>query len=173
MSSFVDMFPFFFFFFLEIDLSNIDAFLPFQLEDAFSSAFVLQLIRTIAPWLLPDDSWRNDIECILDRMISKGNVVAPMRKVELNQLAQIMTPLTADALHFQSPPCPRINLSQGEAMAHPINVPSSVAPDQEEGEAGLSWDLLMGDSVVGLDQTAILDLAARLDVDSLMHTVGT
>lgn len=106
-------------------------------------------------------------------MISKGNVVAPMRKVELNQLAQTMTPLTVDALHFQSPPFPRTNVSQREAMADSINVPSSVAPGQEEGEAGLSWDLLMGDSVVGLDQTAILDLAARLDVDNLMHTVGT
>lgn len=149
--------------------NNTDAFLPFQLEDAFSSAFVLQLLRAIAPWLLPDDTWSHDVECILNRMISKGNVVAPMRKVELNQLAQIMTPLTSGALHFQSPPQQHTNIN--DEGGNTDNVPSAVVPDQE-GEGESSWDLFMENPMVGLDQREILDLAARLDVDSLMHTVG-
>lgn len=51
------------------------------------------------------------------------------------------------------------------------NVSSAVVPDQE-GEGESRWDLFMGNPMVGLDQREILDLAARLDVDSLMHTVG-
>lgn len=101
-------------------------------------------------------------------MISKGNVVAPLRKVELNQLAQIMTPLTFGALHFQSPPQHNTMNDEGGTTD---NVLSAVVPDQE-GEGESSWDLFMGNPMVGLDQREILDLAARLDVDSLMHTVG-
>ncbi|KAF9893436.1 hypothetical protein FE257_010748 [Aspergillus nanangensis] len=134
----------------------MESFLPFQLEDAFSSGFVLHLLRAVAPWLLPDDSWSEDVDCVLDRMISKGNLVAPLRKVELSQLAHIMTPLTPGALHFQSP-------SPTEERQ---DDPSMVLGEEEVP----GWDLFMGNAI-GLDPSQILDLAARLDMDTIMDPV--
>lgn len=89
-------------------------------------------------------------------------------KVGLNQLAQIMTPSTSGALHFQSSPPQHININ--DEGGNTGNVPSAAVPNKE-GDGESSWDLFMGNPMVGLDQREILDLA-RLDVDSLMHTVG-
>ncbi|KAL4894788.1 fungal-specific transcription factor domain-containing protein [Aspergillus ambiguus] len=140
------------------DEDLMEAFLPFQLEDAFSSAFVLQLIRAVAPWLLPDETWGDDVESVLDRMISKGNVVAPLRKVELSQLAHIMTPLTPNELHFQSP---------SPSREPPGNEHPTVFSTEEEP----SWDLFIGNTIVGLDPGEILDLAAQLDVGPGMYSM--
>jgi hypothetical protein len=64
----------------------LEAFLPFQLEDAFASAFILHLMQAISPMLVRGHTWRDDIDCVLDKMISKGSIVAPLRKAELRQL---------------------------------------------------------------------------------------
>ncbi|EEY17191.1 conserved hypothetical protein [Verticillium alfalfae VaMs.102] len=68
------------------DEDLLEAFLPFQLEDAFSSAFILYLIRAITPALIQDNNWTENIRSVLDKMISKGSIVAPLRKLELSQL---------------------------------------------------------------------------------------
>lgn len=86
------------------DEDLLEAFLPFQLEDAFSSAFLLHLLRTVAPSPLHDDSWCDNIQCILDKMISKGSLEAPLRKLELSQLEHIMTPLTPGGGDPMTPP---------------------------------------------------------------------
>jgi len=79
-----------------------------------------------------------------------------------------MTPSTSGALHFQSSPPQHININ--DEGGNTGNVPSAAVPNKE-GDGESSWDLFMGNPMVGLDQREILDLA-RLDVDSLMHTVG-
>ncbi|KAH8430543.1 uncharacterized protein LDX57_008207 [Aspergillus melleus] len=139
------------------DEDLMETFLPFQLEDAFSSAFVLQLIRAVAPWLLPDETWSEDVESIFGRMIAKGNVVAPLRQVELGQLAQVMTPLTPNELHFQSP--------------SPRGEPSGNEPSVVFGEEEPSWELFIGNAIVDLNSGEILDLAAQLDVDPRMYSM--
>ncbi|CAI6091493.1 unnamed protein product [Clonostachys chloroleuca] len=78
-------------------ISCLDAFLPFQLDAAYSSAFILHLIKLISPSLLQDQSWPHDIEYIFDRMIASGSVVAPVRKLELQQLENAMAALIPSA----------------------------------------------------------------------------
>ncbi|KAE8143244.1 hypothetical protein BDV38DRAFT_267233 [Aspergillus pseudotamarii] len=72
----------------------MDAFLPFQVEHASSSAFVLYLIRSIAPSLIANESWCDNLDCVIEKLITKGNLAAPFRKLELKHLDLMLTPLT-------------------------------------------------------------------------------
>ncbi|RHZ43053.1 ADP-ribosylglycohydrolase family protein [Aspergillus thermomutatus] len=139
------------------DEDLLEAFLPFQLEDAFSSAFLLHVIRVVAPSLVHDDSWCENIQCILDKMISKGSSsVAPLRKLELTQLEQLLAPLTP--------------------VYDPLTIPLQADDDRPgystDRVAGLAtaseepgWDFFNTDMTVGISPTQLLDLAAQLDVD--------
>lgn len=143
--------------------SLIDAFLPFQVEDASSSAFVLYLIRAIAPSLVHNDTWHDHLKCVLDRLVAKGNLAAPLRRQELRQLEQILTPLTP-----QSAPSP----------PPPVNMPTDAnegddAYALEHVEVGeeFEWDLLGLNSSVSLPPQELLDLADQLDMESIMQSV--
>lgn len=68
-------------------------FLPFNLENAFSSAFVLGVIDAILPGLVPDQGYVELTNEILDEMISRGNKVAKIRKNELELLMKLLLPL--------------------------------------------------------------------------------
>lgn len=139
-----------------------DAFLPFQIEDASSSAFVLYLIRAIAPYLISNSTWCDNLECVLDKLISKGNLAAPLRKRELKQLEQILAPLTPNpnddpsALALQE-------VSHGEDMN---------AFDHIEVGDEFEWDLLGLNQSVSLPPRELLDLADQLDIESIMQSVG-
>ncbi|OHX00742.1 fungal specific transcription factor [Colletotrichum incanum] len=146
------------------DEDLLEAFLPFQLEDAFSSAFLLYLIRVISPSLLHDDSWCENITCVLDKMISKGSLVAPLRKLELSQLEHIMSALTPGG---EEPPTPPPSTSHPQ---HHHGHEHGSFLDQME-EAG--WDIFDTSGMGGLSPQALLDLAERLDVEDLIQSVDT
>ncbi|KAJ5770190.1 uncharacterized protein N7511_002241 [Penicillium nucicola] len=138
----------------------MDAFLPFQIEDASSSAFVLYLIRAIAPSLISNDSWCENLECVLDKLIAKGNIAAPLRKLELRQLEQILAPLTPRLANHA---LPAVGLGDGSEHHD-----ESYAFDQDEFE----WDMLALNSSVSLPPRELLDLADQLDMESIMQSVG-
>ncbi|KAJ5568053.1 transcriptional regulator family: Fungal Specific TF [Penicillium hetheringtonii] len=142
----------------------MDAFLPFQIEDASSSAFVLYLIRAIAPSLIHNNIWCDHLECVLDKLILKGNPAAPLRRQELRQLEQILAPLTPKSDPI---PLPRINASsntQEESGFQDL--------EQVDVEEAFEWDLLGLNSSVSLPPRELLDLADQLDVESIMQSVG-
>jgi proline utilization trans-activator len=141
-------------------LTVADAFLPFQIEDASSSAFVLYLIRAIAPSLISNDSWCDNLECVLDKLIAKGNLAAPLRRLELRQLEQILAPLTPRLTNYS---LPAASLGDGSD-----NNEETYTFDQDEFE----WDMLALNSSVSLPPRELLDLADQLDVDGIMQTVG-
>lgn len=141
-----------------------DAFLPFQIEDASSSAFVLYLIRAIAPSLIHSDTWCDHLKCVLDKLIAKGNLAAPLRKQELKQLEQILAPLTPTSTHRPLPP---VDLDE---MTEPND--DSYALDQVHVGEEFEWDLLGLNSSVSLPPRELLDLADQLDVESIMQSVG-
>lgn len=141
-------------------LTVVDAFLPFQIEDASSSAFVLYLIRAIAPSLISNDSWCDNLECVLDKLIAKGNLAAPLRRLELRQLEQILAPLTPRLANHS---LPAASLGDGSD-----NNEETYTFDQDEFE----WDMLALNSSVSLPPRELLDLADQLDVDSIMQSVG-
>ncbi|KAK1479597.1 fungal specific transcription factor domain-containing protein [Colletotrichum cuscutae] len=149
------------------DEDLLEAFLPFQLEDAFSSAFLLYLIRVISPSLLHDDSWCENIKCVLDKMISKGSLVAPLRKLELSQLEHIMSALTPVGEEPPTPP-PTSAAHHHSQHHHGHGHEHGSFLDQME-EAG--WDIFDTSGMGGLSPQALLDLAERLDVEDLIQSV--
>ncbi|OHF04116.1 fungal specific transcription factor domain-containing protein [Colletotrichum orchidophilum] len=155
------------------DEDLLEAFLPFQLEDAFSSAFLLYLIRVISPSILHDDAWCENIKCVLDKMISKGSLVAPLRKLELSQLEHIMSALTPVGEEPPTPP-PTSTANHHHHHHHPSHQHHGHGHehgsflDQME-EAG--WDIFDTSGMGGLSPQALLDLAERLDVEDLIQSV--
>jgi hypothetical protein len=142
-----------------------DAFLPFQIEDASSSAFVLYLIRAIAPSLIQRDTWCDHLNCVLEHLIAKGNPAAPLRRQELRQLEQILAPLTP---RTTSTPPPPVVLHRDTHESE-----DTYGLDSVDVGDGFEWDLLGLNSSVSLPPRELLDLADQLDVESIMHSVGS
>ncbi|KAF5568274.1 heterokaryon incompatibility het-6 [Fusarium napiforme] len=146
------------------DEDLIEAFLPFQIEYASSSAFLLHLIPIICPSLLSDDSWRDDARYVFDTLIAKGSLIAPLRKVELEQLEQKLSALTP-ASNIATPEVP----SQVEEHVN-VHEEETREPELHEhvsDETG--WDLFAANAMAGLTPGELLDLAEQLDVDSFLY----
>lgn len=72
----------------------LESFLPFQLEYAFSSGMLLSILGSILPSYISDDNnWNHTLHFILDEMTKKSNVVAPLRKFELQTLHRLLDPV--------------------------------------------------------------------------------
>lgn len=147
----------------------VEAFLPFQLEDAYSSAFVLYLVRTISPTLVPDDNWEENIQSVLEKMISKGSVVAPMRRMELSQLEHFMAAFSsAQQAVVAEDPMTMSEPGNTHEDTQDISTPLTPAAVDEPG-----WDLFQTDAMIGISPGEMLDLAAQLELNnpgmSVMH----
>lgn len=135
--------------------------MPFQIEYASSSAFLLHLIPIICPSLLPDFSWRDDVRYVLDTLIAKGSLAAPLRKVELEQLEQKLSALT---------PPSDIASPQPPAEAHEDQLGQSGTEDvQTHAPDEMGWDLFAANAMAGLTPGELLGLAEQLDVDSFLY----
>ncbi|KAJ5638537.1 transcriptional regulator family: Fungal Specific TF [Penicillium herquei] len=142
----------------------MDAFLPFQIEDASSSAFVLYLIRSIAPSLISNSTWCDNLECVLDKLVSKGSVVAPLKRRELSQLEQILAPLTPKSTNSPLPP---VRFNPGTDEHEDVYTIDQVDVGDE-----FEWDLLGLNPSVSLPPRELLDLADQLDMESIMQSVN-
>ncbi|KJK66218.1 fungal transcription factor regulatory middle homology region [Aspergillus parasiticus SU-1] len=108
----------------------MDAFLPFQVEHASSSALVLYLIRSIAPSLITNESWCDNLDCVIEKLIVKGNIAAPLRKLELKHLDLMLTPLTPRSANHTMPPMTSDEIQDNNAL------------DQVDIGDEVEWDLL-------------------------------
>jgi hypothetical protein len=97
---------------------------------------------------------------VLDKLIAKGNLAAPLRRLELRQLEQILAPLTPRLTNHALPVA---SLDEGSE-----NNEESYTFDQDEFE----WDMLALNSSVSLPPRELLDLADQLDVDNILQSVG-
>lgn len=77
---------------------QIEAFLPFELEYAFASAMLLCILSALLPDFVPDHTWSRKSRFVLDTMIKKRNVVAQLRKSELDQLEALLTPFRREVV---------------------------------------------------------------------------
>ncbi|EAW16782.1 putative C6 transcription factor [Aspergillus fischeri NRRL 181] len=75
------------------DQNLLESFLPFDLENLFSSFFILSLISAVLPGTLPDQSFRDMAFSLLDEMIARGNRVAQLRRSEIELLEELVQPL--------------------------------------------------------------------------------
>ncbi|KAE8333574.1 hypothetical protein BDV39DRAFT_188543 [Aspergillus sergii] len=110
------------------------AFLPFQVEHASSSALVLYLIRSIAPSLITNESWCDNLDCVIEKLIVKGNIAAPLRKLELKHLDLMLTPLTPRSANHTMPPMISDEIQD--------NNDDTYALDQVDIGDEVEWDLL-------------------------------
>ncbi|RMZ46136.1 C6 transcription factor [Aspergillus flavus] len=85
------------------DQNLLETFLPFDLENLFSSFFILSLISAILPDIIPDPSYRDMGFSLLDDMIARGNRVAQLRKSEIVQLEELVQPLLQPHLQPLTP----------------------------------------------------------------------
>ncbi|KAJ5811418.1 hypothetical protein N7474_007719 [Penicillium riverlandense] len=141
----------------------VDAFLPFQIEDASSSAFVLYLIHAIAPSLISNDAWSENLDCVLNKLIAKGNLAAPLRRLELRQLEIILAPLTPRNTTLQLPKLTPLNNTGSIEDVEDVYAFDEVNMGEEFG-----WDVLALNSSVSLPPQELLDLADQLDMDGIM-----
>jgi proline utilization trans-activator len=75
---------------------QLQAFLPFELEYAFAAAMLLCILNALLPDYVPDHTWSRKSRFVLDTMIKKRNLVAQLRKSELDQLEALLTPFRRD-----------------------------------------------------------------------------
>ncbi|OJJ42155.1 hypothetical protein ASPZODRAFT_20750 [Penicilliopsis zonata CBS 506.65] len=75
-----------------LDRDMLDTFLPFPLEYAFSAALLLSILGFILPAYVPDPAWHRAAAAVFDEMVRRGNVVAVLRRAELDHLEALLEP---------------------------------------------------------------------------------
>ncbi|KAK1673881.1 fungal-specific transcription factor domain-containing protein [Colletotrichum godetiae] len=139
----------------------LESFLPFDLEQAFSSAFVLTLMTSMPGLSERDNKYMQTTTDIFDTMIARGNVVARFRKEELEKLQEILR-LAQRQLH--APPSASgdgSNSVQNEVQtSRRINVGDLPSSNTEQlTEAGPAT----GSTANGLASEQMLSIAGLLD----------
>ncbi|EXJ81855.1 hypothetical protein A1O1_07920 [Capronia coronata CBS 617.96] len=126
----------------------LDAFLPFDLESAFSAAFIITLASVIVPSMVSDAAaYRSISYRIIDYLIRKGNLPARLRKKELLCLDQMIRPL----LNTPGLP-PRQNVGNADEQS------TSFSP-----EFGIFGNWLAGPAESGFNPAEMLDIADQLE----------
>ncbi|KAF4881516.1 Proline utilization trans-activator [Colletotrichum fructicola] len=138
----------------------LETFLPFDLEQTFSSAFVLTLMTSIPG--LPDREGNHlkDAFEILDMMIARGNVVARFRREELEKLQEILR-LTQSRIER---PVTASERNEGHLMMNSIGG-SDDGLLQDRGPP-------TGSTANGLASEQMLSIAGLLDWEPNMSTFG-
>lgn len=108
------------------DHGLLENFLPFDLDATFTSTIALLMAATVDPSLIKELApWLSRAFSVLDEMISRGNMVAKLTKIELQQLQDILKRL---------PPNGDGDSQQGRGA--PANHRSSLAvPEQSSRQA--------------------------------------
>lgn len=112
----------------------LETFLPFQLEYAFSSGMLLSILGSILPSYISDDNnWNHTLHFILDEMTKKSNVVAPLRKFELQTLHRLLDPVrTQEPLILPGLHESGYFSGQNVAVAPPNNNTTTTSPTDPE-----------------------------------------
>lgn len=96
-------------------------------------------------------------------MISKGSLVAPLRKVELSQLEQKLSSFT--------PASELPEIQESSTMEDEIQ--HQVQGEQEHEDHAIidetGWYHFAANAMAGLSPRELLDLAEQLDVDCLLY----
>ncbi len=71
------------------DHDLIERFLPFDLESIFSAGLVLHMVAYVHPKFLTDQDWRSKVMNVLNAMSLNGNLLARLRKAEIEELSSM------------------------------------------------------------------------------------
>ncbi|KAM6508719.1 hypothetical protein FSOLCH5_011718 [Fusarium solani] len=153
------------------DADQLDCFIPFQLEEAFSSAFILHVIASVVP------SWLQDRPClpvaylILNNMIAGSSHGARIRKMELQRLERIFFSYLqvkageANNQVSQSEEAPRLF-----DMSRAMHQDDDSAMMQDYSPAGdmEAWNLLDLQDSFTVSPSGLLTLAEGLDLQNFV-----
>jgi hypothetical protein len=103
----------------------LETFLPFDLENLFSSFFILSLIAAILPGTIPDPSYRDMGFSLLDDMIARGNRVAQLRRSEIELLEELVQPLVNPQLQPLTSGSSTKQITEGRMPEH-VNDPEAI-----------------------------------------------
>lgn len=122
--------------------------MPFDLECAFSAAFVLVMASSVHPTLLPQNNWLSDVNDVFDYVSMKGNVLGSIRKSEVEELVQMLNGI---GQRDNSDPARMAPVGGGPSTValvptDPASVPSLGDPffDEWVADNGLSDAQIMG-----------------------------
>ena len=122
-------------------------FLPFDLENAFSSAFVLVVASAVLPnsfngqIMVGEREYKDAAFFILEDMMYRGSVPAKHRKMDLEQLnGMVFSILQKERLHVSSRRS--IDIIGSRADPQDVNHTSAIDLSVEQTQAGwhLSWN---------------------------------
>ncbi|KAF2210016.1 hypothetical protein CERZMDRAFT_121896 [Cercospora zeae-maydis SCOH1-5] len=159
----------------------LETFLPFQLEYAFASGMLLSILGSLLPSYIPDPSWSTTLNFILDEMASKCNVVAPLRKAELEALHRLLDPVrTQEPLIVPAPNDASLSMSwhtdeqqdlaatgQAGGSAHVTSLQEGGGDPGSAADSNafyMPWDPLHDIGQSG-QQELLLELAAQLETN--------
>ncbi len=135
---------------------SIDSFLPFDLESTIVSSVVLLLAPAIDSSLLESRRpWLHKSYMILDDMISRGNLIAQLRKSELEQLSNLLYQLTPDRI-----------LPEDQRKLHPVELSSPLAPAYRVPDLPS-----LNDGLTTAEIMAVAESIDTGDVDWVAHAV--
>lgn len=144
------------------DVAQPESFLPFDLEQTFSAAFVLTLMTAVPGLPTRNGEYVQTAFGILDTMMARGNVVARYRREELEKLQEMLR--LAQARLFQAAPAAggdvmdstdNLGLDTQSANVLPTNHVGQDVP----GEGGPAT----GSTANGLASEQMLSIAGLLD----------
>ncbi|USW58592.1 hypothetical protein Slin15195_G119110 [Septoria linicola] len=141
----------------------LETFLPFQLEYAFSSGMLLSIIGSILPSYITDLSWNTTLQFVLDEMTAKANVVAPLRKKELEALHRLLDPVrTQEPLIVPGPNDFNLFGQQNDQETTGEGLQLSTADAGDTSGFYMPWDSMYDMGQSGQPEL-MLELAAQLE----------
>ncbi|KAI0974870.1 fungal-specific transcription factor domain-containing protein [Xylaria arbuscula] len=135
----------------------LENFLPFDLESTFSSAFVLSLMAALPSCPLESTADVDASFYLLNQMVAKGNVIAELRKEDLEQLIHLLHLVSAEIAQ------------RGPLVTNAVaTVPVPNATDYDQ----ILSDQLGGiDGFNGLSPEQMLSLAGLLESDTVFDHI--
>ncbi|KAE8369010.1 hypothetical protein BDV27DRAFT_153465 [Aspergillus caelatus] len=156
-----------------LDRETLETFLPFPLEYTFSSAVLLTILSAILPTYVPDSGWHRAVSSIFDEMIRKGNIVAKLRRAELEHLEALVEPYRIQNSTMHSlQPAPH---QDSAAVQHPFSGHPralDVHVDHDQNPFRINWNDsqdLLEPFETGSDD--IIALAEQLEHDDFSFTI--
>ncbi|KAF4807815.1 Proline utilization trans-activator [Colletotrichum siamense] len=143
------------------DDNLLDCFLPFQLEAAWSSAFLLKVLEVLSSGLVPDQSYLAEAHYIFDIMNQRGSPAAKLRKCDFERLEQLVSSFLGTPSQGNNE-YPEEHLSSQENSSEQANAEGSHNIDPVES---LQWDLFDKESGFALSPTELMDLAESLHME--------
>ncbi|KAJ5761514.1 hypothetical protein N7533_003553 [Penicillium manginii] len=154
---------------------TLETFLPFTLEYAFSSAVLLSILDAILPSYVPDPGWQAAASSIFQEMIQKGNIVAKLRRAELEHLEALLEPYRAHGSSMPVQPNAELtSVCEGGSMRRIFcaNRTFDLPDEQEQNLFRINWN--SSDDILDPFETGpddILVLAEQLEQDDFCFTV--